>query len=167
MRVDAGDLGSSLERGVQEQVFQFQDIFDGEAGQVQLREGPARLLQMHDFGEIADHARGANQLLEANFLEARQRRLELGLHLLFKALQRVGGRIFLQIQVVESDRAELQAGGMEQRVPVAHDEFDGTAADIHDQRSEEHTSELQSRLHLVCRLLLEKKKKTTSTTSID
>src|SRR2546422_5554363 len=28
-----------------------------------------------------------------------------------------------------------------------------------DARSEEHTSELQSRLHLVCRLLLEKKKK--------
>src|SRR2546429_3894612 len=33
-------------------------------------------------------------------------------------------------------------------------------------RSEEHTSELQSRLHLVCRLLLEKKKnKTTSDTA--
>src|SRR2546429_2135419 len=30
-------------------------------------------------------------------------------------------------------------------------------------RSEEHTSELQSRLHLVCRLLLEKKKKLTET----
>src|SRR5256884_5224355 len=30
-----------------------------------------------------------------------------------------------------------------------------------DFRSEEHTSELQSRLHLVCRLLLEKKKSTT------
>src|SRR2546422_8577253 len=29
------------------------------------------------------------------------------------------------------------------------------------ERSEEHTSELQSRLHLVCRLLLEKKKMTT------
>src|SRR2546422_4357601 len=28
----------------------------------------------------------------------------------------------------------------------------------HAERSEEHTSELQSRLHLVCRLLLEKKK---------
>src|SRR2546422_7348091 len=28
----------------------------------------------------------------------------------------------------------------------------------HNERSEEHTSELQSRLHLVCRLLLEKKK---------
>src|SRR5690625_5888826 len=29
---------------------------------------------------------------------------------------------------------------------------------VHDARSEEHTSELQSRGHLVCRLLLEKKK---------
>src|ERR1041385_9284267 len=29
-------------------------------------------------------------------------------------------------------------------------------------RSEEHTSELQSRLHLVCRLLLEKKKETST-----
>src|SRR2546422_5220191 len=31
-------------------------------------------------------------------------------------------------------------------------------------RSEEHTSELQSRLHLVCRLLLEKKKQNTDHT---
>src|SRR2546429_3342089 len=30
-------------------------------------------------------------------------------------------------------------------------------AGVHTMRSEEHTSELQSRLHLVCRLLLEKK----------
>src|SRR2546422_6502093 len=34
---------------------------------------------------------------------------------------------------------------------------DGRCA-MHGSRSEEHTSELQSRLHLVCRLLLEKKK---------
>src|SRR2546422_3511775 len=33
----------------------------------------------------------------------------------------------------------------------------------HQPRSEEHTSELQSRLHLVCRLLLEKKKKNRDT----
>src|SRR2546422_6262143 len=33
------------------------------------------------------------------------------------------------------------------------------------QRSEEHTSELQSRLHLVCRLLLEKKKNKDDTNS--
>src|SRR2546422_10804054 len=34
--------------------------------------------------------------------------------------------------------------------------------DVRSFRSEEHTSELQSRLHLVCRLLLEKKKKETN-----
>src|SRR2546429_1362373 len=38
--------------------------------------------------------------------------------------------------------------------PVGTDELED--------RSEEHTSELQSRLHLVCRLLLEKKKNTLS-----
>src|ERR1035441_10895339 len=44
------------------------------------------------------------------------------------------------------------------------------AADDHDAassfRSEEHTSELQSLRHLVCRLLLEKKKNTISTASV-
>src|ERR1041385_9300363 len=39
--------------------------------------------------------------------------------------------------------------------------YDMTARD----RSEEHTSELQSRLHLVCRLLLGKKNTTTHTTT--
>src|SRR2546422_6158411 len=45
----------------------------------------------------------------------------------------------------------------------------GTPAELRDPRapstearSEEHTSELQSRLHLVCRLLLEKKKNTST-----
>src|SRR3712207_8848702 len=37
------------------------------------------------------------------------------------------------------------------------------AADGRENRSEEHTSELQSRQYLVCRLLLEKKKQNTST----
>src|SRR2546422_4926917 len=35
------------------------------------------------------------------------------------------------------------------------------------ERSEEHTSELQSRLHLVCRLLLEKKKNRSTDCSTD
>src|SRR3989449_4998913 len=43
--------------------------------------------------------------------------------------------------------------------PGEHD----PAADPRADRSEEHTSELQSRLHLVCRLLLEKKKKIQNT----
>src|SRR3989449_3784617 len=34
-------------------------------------------------------------------------------------------------------------------------------------RSEEHTSELQSRLHLVCRLLLEKKKNETDSKDVE
>src|SRR2546422_1944797 len=34
-------------------------------------------------------------------------------------------------------------------------------------RSEEHTSELQSRLHLVCRLLLEKKKNSTNRNNLN
>src|SRR5687768_18369228 len=38
---------------------------------------------------------------------------------------------------------------------LLHSQF--LPCDIGDVRSEEHTSELQSRLHLVCRLLLEKK----------
>src|SRR2546422_7969433 len=51
----------------------------------------------------------------------------------------------------------------EYRCPNGH-RFEKTFSRItsqrHAKRSEEHTSELQSRLHLVCRLLLEKKKKT-------
>src|SRR2546429_3501508 len=47
-----------------------------------------------------------------------------------------GPRAHLHLEVALGARVELVAG----------------------RRSEEHTSELQSRLHLVCRLLLEKKK---------
>src|SRR2546422_2442947 len=44
------------------------------------------------------------------------------------------------------------------RAPHLHHQAGGLSG----ARSEEHTSELQSRLHLVCRLLLEKKKKNTT-----
>src|SRR2546422_2532645 len=45
------------------------------------------------------------------------------------------------------------------RLGVAESCTGGMVAERITNRSEEHTSELQSRLHLVCRLLLEKKKK--------
>src|SRR5687768_18201275 len=45
-------------------------------------------------------------------------------------------------------------GSLEGRLVERH----GRVGRRRDVRSEEHTSELQSRLHLVCRLLLEKKK---------
>src|SRR5689334_24091070 len=54
-------------------------------------------------------------------------------------------------------RADGQAPGLsqgtEQRQHIVDDR-------LHGDRSEEHTSELQSQFHLVCRLLLEKKKNT-------
>src|SRR2546422_1993959 len=85
-------------------------------------------------------------------------------------------------------RAEVVAGGLDGYLVVPKDVTAGKAAEFHtrnpgdfmlmgsiesavsdaviarrlEERSEEHTSELQSRLHLVCRLLLEKKKKKTN-----
>src|SRR5216684_5605933 len=52
-----------------------------------------------------------------------------------------------QLGLIAQTRADGVIG--EARYALSPDELD---------RSEEHTSELQSRLHLVCRLLLEKKK---------
>src|SRR3989442_8060731 len=55
---------------------------------------------------------------------------------------------------IEQDRIEILSGvrhGLSLGSPLAFT--------IENKRSEEHTSELQSRPHLVCRLLLEKKKK--------
>src|SRR2546422_6559221 len=51
-----------------------------------------------------------------------------------------------------------------QHVHVADRPAFGAPATDLGARSEEHTSELQSRLHLVCRLLLEKKKNTANIT---
>src|SRR2546422_7428626 len=59
--------------------------------------------------------------------------------------------------------ADEQGGGADRRRSAQH-QAECRARDGHGihalgpVRSEEHTSELQSRLHLVCRLLLEKKK---------
>src|SRR3712207_9250808 len=56
--------------------------------------------------------------------------------------------------------ARISSGSTSERISVAH----GTSSRVREKtifgmRSEEHTSELQSRQYLVCRLLLEKKKK--------
>src|SRR3989449_8155400 len=76
--------------------------------------------------------------------------------------------------VIDGDVHELPAGaaGLTPAIPrhaVAHGRNAAQLLHVEVQqvphrrvlvaRSEEHTSELQSRLHLVCRLLLEKKKK--------
>src|SRR2546429_4690202 len=51
----------------------------------------------------------------------------------------------------------LEAAASRFAIKLEFHHFDWAHCDYY--RSEEHTSELQSRLHLVCRLLLEKKKK--------
>src|SRR2546422_8531216 len=64
---------------------------------------------------------------------------------------------------ISAHRVTLAPDGLAQLVSAALPDEGLTAADLDTccyGRSEEHTSELQSRLHLVCRLLLEKKKKT-------
>src|SRR5689334_23877601 len=55
---------------------------------------------------------------------------------------------------LEVERHPRRARGRVRRHPVAR-----PRAPARPERSEEHTSELQSQFHLVCRLLLEKKKK--------
>src|SRR5690625_4876645 len=59
--------------------------------------------------------------------------------------------------------AELVAVSAGVDVELPCHEHPADPAGAFDDRSEEHTSELQSRGHLVCRLLLEKKKKKTAT----
>src|SRR5690625_6145700 len=69
----------------------------------------------------------------------------------FKEAVRVGAEVFHALKKVLKDKGLNTAVGDE----------GGFAPNLKsNERSEEHTSELQSRGHLVCRLLLEKKKNT-------
>src|SRR5690554_7395506 len=75
-----------------------------------------------------------------------------------------GGTIVLDVD--SFDRKGLEKAGYKTDDPITEDQLDGynlIKAPIttltKESRSEEHTSELQSRPHLVCRLLLEKKKR--------
>src|SRR2546425_5981420 len=62
---------------------------------------------------------------------------------------------FFRCHKIPHSRTEAEAGAATQRNPPNK----GLAWASHQSRSEEHTSELQSLAYLVCRLLLEKKKK--------
>src|SRR3989449_4326987 len=70
--------------------------------------------------------------------------------------------LFPYTTLFRSERHDGAAGGAERLAPDEPAERGPPPrprGGAHHHRSEEHTSELQSRLHLVCRLLLEKKKK--------
>src|SRR5687768_18190626 len=69
------------------------------------------------------------------------------------------GRTVAAMDVLAPGIGEIIGGSQrEERLEVLDRRMEEMGLDA---RSEEHTSELQSRLHLVCRLLLEKKKKIT------
>src|SRR3712207_6970245 len=68
------------------------------------------------------------------------------------------GRV--HVAVHELDEHELADGGDRRRPDAAGRDRDVPEDDARVARSEEHTSELQSRQYLVCRLLLEKKNRT-------
>src|SRR3712207_8564554 len=59
----------------------------------------------------------------------------------------------------------LNKGQGEKKISIRASDMQDAFAKVSEQRSEEHTSELQSRQYLVCRLLLEKKKKICTFTS--
>src|SRR5689334_24156042 len=76
----------------------------------------------------------------------------------YVCLARAGeaGSIGASCQTVRKARTNgLSVGNLDRTVIVVPDGVRAVAARL---RSEEHTSELQSQFHLVCRLLLEKKK---------
>src|SRR5205809_5140987 len=75
---------------------------------------------------------------------------------LFRSMPTLAG----DVQMVLAD-GKVLFQNQEVAFVVATDRYaadDGVSKVVVEYRSEEHTSELQSRLHLVCRLLLEKKK---------
>src|SRR2546430_6268913 len=69
--------------------------------------------------------------------------------------------LVLVVEAAEQQEVRVTVGNAQPTVAQAP----GYAVAIDPQRSEEHTSELQSQSNLVCRLLLEKKKKKKSTHS--
>src|SRR5260370_41005432 len=83
---------------------------------------------------------------------------------LFRSEEQAAQTVVVDAHVVVEDLVGVLRRGLELQEEVEHhvrvvDRLPGAAAEaVAVVRSEEHTSELQSHLNLVCRLLLEKKK---------
>src|SRR5262245_8759173 len=124
--------------------------------------GGARVIATDDDHVGAERANLGNERVEA--LERRHLRVEVAVLAGFVGVLVMDEEVVVTVPVL-AERGHLvgeSGAGLEHFHP---DELGKTA--IHRvrrdgrgaQRSEEHTSELQSLRHLVCRLLLEKKKK--------
>src|SRR5206468_9033100 len=77
----------------------------------------------------------------------------------FESIERLGRREIVSLAVRDRQAQQLSLGTprREGRVRLLDPHVDVLASKLQPARSEEHTSELQSRSDLVCRLLLEKK----------
>src|SRR3989449_2536258 len=140
-----------------------------ESGAVHVRGLPERAVTLRQLARAAVPGPPGMDpgLYAAHFFEAPKMTYPYGTHVAVVEVDLATGRVALRKYVVTYDigRAinpmivEGQiVGGLAQGIGGALLEelvYDDQAQP----RSEEHTSELQSRLHLVCRLLLEKKKK--------
>src|SRR2546429_4638435 len=74
-----------------------------------------------------------------------------------------GQEVGLLAQQMFPCRVAVESRDREQAIRATRELIENPEIPAWKHRSEEHTSELQSRLHLVCRLLLEKKKYTVRT----
>src|SRR2546422_2625099 len=114
-------------------------------------------------GLLRDSRDTLNLLVRAHTLEEAERRLWQSLQLHFgfpEFIEHLQTRVHIYRGDLTCERFGLEDGEYHTLVDTT-DSLIHCAASLNrksEKRSEEHTSELQSRLHLVCRLLLEKKK---------
>src|SRR5690554_7066000 len=79
---------------------------------------------------------------------------------LFRSIRRSGVDFSVSSNLKLQFGDKIKIAGIKEDVNKVVEFLGNEASKVHEaNRSEEHTSELQSRPHLVCRLLLEKKKK--------
>src|SRR3712207_7252957 len=78
---------------------------------------------------------------------------------LFRSSLAVDERVELELSLADGEDRLILAARLGELPPDAPPQRYAMLLDANFFRSEEHTSELQSRQYLVCRLLLEKKKK--------
>src|SRR5260370_12770429 len=124
---------------------------------------PAKLSELHGEGEVYLVPIGDQVIAPKSLLQHYKSKFNLTIQLL--------PQLPVEQKTFDAQRKQYIAEEMIEQMTLAHPDLDKdpnavmialTSEDIYPRctvRSEEHTSELQSHLNLVCRLLLEKKKK--------
>src|SRR5688500_16176019 len=114
-----------------------------------------------DFAAMLDESFAGGNLQESSVIKGIVVAIEKDMAVIDVGLK-TEGRVALREFAGPGKESELKVGD---EVEVFLDRIEnalGEAVLSRDKRSEEHTSELQSPCNLVCRLLLEKKKKTSA-----